>query len=51
MTNDLTFAGKLPVVINRNGGDGDVFAPIKSSSCDITVVSNRVLSDLYTNDK
>lgn len=51
MTNDLTFAGKLPVVINRNGGDGDMFAPIKSSSCDITVVSNKILSDLYTNDK
>ena len=51
MTDDLIFAGKLPVVINRNGGDGNVFSPIRSSSCDITVVSNKVLSDLYTNDK
>lgn len=51
MTDDLKFAGKLPVVINRNGGSNEVFAPIRSSSCDITVVSNKVLSDLYTNDK
>ena len=51
MTDDLKFAGKLPVVINKNGDTRDIFAPIKSSSCDITVVSNKILSDLYTNDK
>ena len=51
MRNDLTFAGKLPVVINRNGDTRDIFNPIRSCSCDITVVSNKILSDLYTNDK
>lgn len=51
MTNDLTFAGNLPVVINRSGDTQDIFAPIKSSSCDITIVSNKILTDLYTNDK
>lgn len=51
MTNDLTFAGNLPVVINKNGDVKDVFAPLRASSCDITVVSNKILSDLYTNDK
>lgn len=51
MTNDLKFAGNLPVVINRNGDTQDVYNPIRSSSCDITVVSNKILSDLYTNDK
>ena len=51
MTNDLRFAGKLPVVINRNGDTRDIYNPIRSSSCDITVVSNKILSDLYTNDK
>ena len=51
MRNDLIFAGKLPVVINRNGDTRDVYNPIRSSSCDITVVSNKILSDLYTNDK
>lgn len=51
VTNDLKFAGKLPVVINRSGGDSDMFAPLRSTSCDICVVSNKILSDLYTNDK
>lgn len=51
MINDLNFAGKLPVVINRNGDTRDIYSPIRSSSCDITVVSNKILSDLYTNDK
>lgn len=51
MINDLNFAGKLPVVINRNGDTRDIYNPIRSSSCDITVVSNKILSDLYTNDK
>ena len=51
MTDDLKFAGNLPVVINRNGDTRDIYNPIRSSSCDITVVSNKILSDLYTNDK
>lgn len=51
MTDDLTFAGNLPVVINRNGDTRNVFDPIKSSSCDITIVSNKILTDLYTDDK
>ena len=51
MRNDLIFAGKLPVVINRNGDTRDIYNPIRSCSCDITVVSNKILSDLYTNDK
>lgn len=51
MTNDLTFAGKMPVVINKNTSSTDLFEPIRSSSCDITVVSNKILSDLYTSDK
>lgn len=51
MTNDLTFAGNSPVIINRNGDARNVFDPIKSSSCDITIVSNKILADLYTDDK
>lgn len=51
MTNDLKFAGKMPVVINKNTSSVDLFEPIRSSSCDITVVNNKVLSDLYTADK
>ena len=51
MTNDLTFTGKMPVVINKNTSSTDLFEPIRSSSCDITIVSSKILSDLYTNDK
>ena len=51
MTNDLRFAGKLPVVINRSGDVRDIFAPLRTTSCDISIVSNRILADLYTNDK
>ena len=51
MIDDLKFAGKLPVVINKNGDTRDIFAPIKSASCDITIVSNKILTDLYTDSK
>lgn len=51
MIDDLKFAGKLPVVINKNGDTRDIFAPIKSSSCDIAIVSSKIMSDLYTDDK
>lgn len=50
-TADLTFAGKMPVVINRSGDTNEIFAPLKSSNCDITIVSKHILSDLYTTDK
>ena len=51
MKNDLIFSGKLPVVINKTGDARDVFNPMNSSSCDISIVSNKILSDLYTKDK
>ena len=51
MTNDLHFSGKLPIIINRSGDARDIFAPLRSSSCDITIVSNKILTDLYTDDK
>lgn len=51
MKNDLTFAGKYPVVINKNGDTKDIFNPMSATSCDICVVSNKILSDLYTDNK
>ena len=48
MTNDLKFSGNSPVVINYNGSSDDVFAPVRTSSCDINIVSNQILDDLYT---
>ena len=51
MKNDLTFSGKLPVVINKTGDARDVFNPMNTTSCDISIVSNKILSDLYTKDK
>lgn len=51
MKNDLTFAGKFPVVINKNGDTKDIFNPMNTTSCDISVVSNKILSDLYTDNK
>ena len=50
-TNDLKFTGKLPVVINKNGDTNNVFEPLHSTSCDISIVSSRILSDLYSTDK
>lgn len=51
MKNDLTFAGKYPVVINKDGDTKDIFNPMNATSCDISVVSNKILSDLYTDNK
>lgn len=51
MTDDLKFTGEIPVVINRNGSADDVFAPVRSSSCDINIVSKEILDDLYTANK
>ena len=50
-TDDLVFSGEIPVVINRNGGVDDIFAPIRSSSADINLVSAELLTDLYTANK
>lgn len=50
-TADLRFSGKLPVVIDNQGDVGEIFVPMRSSSCDITIVSKYILSDLYTTDK
>lgn len=51
MTNDLKFSGVSPVVIDYNGSPDDIYAPVRTSSCDITVVSPQILDDLYTAKK
>lgn len=51
MTNDLKFSGDLPVVINYNGSTDDIYAPVRTSSCDINIVSSKILDDLYTAKK
>ena len=51
MTNDLKFSGESPVVINYNGSPDDIYAPVRTSSCDINIVSNKILDDLYTAKK
>ena len=48
MTNDLKFSGVAQVVINYNGSADDVYAPVRGSSCDIDIVSDQILDDLYT---
>lgn len=51
MQNDLKFSGDSPVVINYQGGADDIYAPVRSSSCDINIVSTQILDDLYTAGK
>lgn len=51
MENDLKFSGVNPVVINYNGSADDIYAPIKTSSCDVNIVSDKILDDLYTAKK
>lgn len=51
MTNDLKFSGESPVVITYNGSPDDIYAPVRTSSCDINIVSNKILDDLYTAKK
>ena len=51
MQNDLKFAGVSPVIVNSNGSADDIYAPISTQSCDITIVSDRILDDLYTPSK
>lgn len=48
MENDLIFSGTNPVVINYNGNKDDIYAPVRGSSCDISIVSSEFLDDLYT---
>ena len=48
MENDLKFSGSKPVMINLNGSVDDIYAPIKTTSCDVNIVSNKILDDLYT---
>jgi hypothetical protein len=51
MTNDLKFSGESPVVINYNGSPDDIYAPVRTSNCDINIVSPNILDDLYTAKK
>ena len=48
MQNDLKFSGSSPVVIDYNGDTTDIYAPVKTSSCDVNIVSDTILDDLYT---
>jgi hypothetical protein len=48
MDNDLRFAGTNPVIINYNGNVDDIYAPVKTSSCDVNIVSEKILDDLYS---
>ena len=49
--NDLKFSGTTPVIINYLGDCDDIYAPLKTSSCDINIVSSQILDDLYTPKK
>ena len=51
MTNDLKFSGSSPVVITYNGSQDDIYAPVRTSSADINIVSPAILDDLYTAKK
>ena len=48
MENDLKFTGQNPVMINFNGDTEDIYAPIKTTSCDVDIVSDHILDDLYS---
>lgn len=49
--NDLIFSGENPVIINRNGDADNIFDSIRTSSCDVNIVSKDLLTDLYTAKK
>ena len=51
MQNDLKFSGVNPVIINYNGSSDDIYAPIKTSSCDVNIVSEKLLDDMYSPNK
>ena len=48
MQNDFKFSGGSPVIINYNGSAEDIYAPVRTSSCDVNIVSPKILDDLYT---
>ncbi len=48
MENDLKFTGQNPVMINFNGDTEDIYAPVKTTSCDVDIVSDHILDDLYS---
>lgn len=48
MENDLKFTGQNPVMINFNGDTEDIYAPVKTTSCDVDIVSDQILDDLYS---
>ena len=48
MENDLKFTGQNPVIINFNGDTEDIYAPVKTSSLDVDIVSDQILDDLYS---
>ena len=48
MENDLKFSGESPVVINYNGNAEDIYAPVRTSSADINIVTDKILDDLYS---
>ena len=51
MQNDLKYSGDSPVVINYNGSADDIYAPVRTSSADIRIVTSGILDDLYTAKK
>ena len=51
MNDDLKFSGVNPVIVNSNGSAEDIYAPISTKSCDISIVSDQILDDLYTPQK
>ena len=48
MENDLKFSGESPVVINYNGNAEDIYAPVRTSSADINIVTDKILDDMYS---
>lgn len=48
MQNDLKFSGNNPVTINYHGSVEDIYAPVRTSSADVNIVSSQILDDLYT---
>ena len=48
MENDLKFSGQSPVTIDYNGSVEDIYAPVRTSSLDVNIVSDHILDDLYT---
>ena len=51
MENDLKFTGVTPAIINFNGNTEDIYAPVRTVSCDVNIVSDKILDDLYTPKK